>query len=217
MPVLLLSCCCSLLPASPMRRTGQLPVCSNARGSRGHWSSSPSPRASASSTTMNAPARLSRCVHVQGAEHSDRSGGRRHRRGGRDHPGTAPVTRSRTGTATRQRRAHSGSAASGATRGWPDELARRPICATSAEAHYGQLHEPVNVTEFWLDGSLRVSAEQQVGLLRGWSRAACRTGRTATTPSGPSCASTARRLIACMPRPVGRLATIWHRLVHRLC
>ncbi len=33
-------------------------------------------------------------------------------------------------------------------------------------AHYGQLHEPVNVTEFWLDGSLRVSAEQQVGLLR---------------------------------------------------
>jgi len=33
-------------------------------------------------------------------------------------------------------------------------------------AHYGQLREPVNVTEFWLDGSLRVSAEQQVGLLR---------------------------------------------------
>jgi len=34
------------------------------------------------------------------------------------------------------------------------------------QAHYGQLHEPVIVTEFWLDGSLRVSAEQQVGLLR---------------------------------------------------
>ena len=34
------------------------------------------------------------------------------------------------------------------------------------QAHYGQLHQPVNVTEFWLDGSLRVSAEQQMGLLR---------------------------------------------------
>jgi len=34
------------------------------------------------------------------------------------------------------------------------------------QAHYGQLREPFNTTEFWLDGSLRVSAVQQVGLLR---------------------------------------------------
>ncbi len=34
------------------------------------------------------------------------------------------------------------------------------------QAHYGQLREPFNATEFWLDGSLRVSAVQQVGLLR---------------------------------------------------
>jgi beta-lactamase class D len=34
------------------------------------------------------------------------------------------------------------------------------------QAHYGQLREPFNGTEFWLDGSLSISAEQQVAFLR---------------------------------------------------
>jgi beta-lactamase class D len=34
------------------------------------------------------------------------------------------------------------------------------------QAHYGQLREPFNGTEFWLDGSLTISAEQQIGLLK---------------------------------------------------
>ncbi len=33
-------------------------------------------------------------------------------------------------------------------------------------AHYGHLHEPFNETEFWLDGSLTISAEQQIAFLR---------------------------------------------------
>lgn len=33
-------------------------------------------------------------------------------------------------------------------------------------AHYGQLREPFNGTEFWLDGSLTISAEQQIDLLK---------------------------------------------------
>lgn len=34
------------------------------------------------------------------------------------------------------------------------------------QAHYGQLREPFNGTEFWLDGSLTISAEQQIELLK---------------------------------------------------
>lgn len=34
------------------------------------------------------------------------------------------------------------------------------------QAQYGRLREPFNETEFWLDGSLTVSAEQQVAFLR---------------------------------------------------
>ncbi|MBS67062.1 MAG: class D beta-lactamase [Pseudomonas sp.] len=34
------------------------------------------------------------------------------------------------------------------------------------QAHYGQLREPFNGTEFWLDGSLTISAEQQIDLLK---------------------------------------------------
>ena len=33
-------------------------------------------------------------------------------------------------------------------------------------ARYGQLQQPFNGTEFWLDGSLTISAEQQIGLLK---------------------------------------------------
>ena len=34
------------------------------------------------------------------------------------------------------------------------------------QANYGQLRQPFNATEFWLDGSLTISAEQQVAFLR---------------------------------------------------
>lgn len=34
------------------------------------------------------------------------------------------------------------------------------------QAHYGQLHEPFDGTQFWLDGSLTVTAEQQVAFLK---------------------------------------------------
>ncbi len=34
------------------------------------------------------------------------------------------------------------------------------------ESNYGQLQQPFNETEFWLDGSLTISAEQQVAFLR---------------------------------------------------
>ena len=34
------------------------------------------------------------------------------------------------------------------------------------QANYGQLRQPYNETEFWLDGALTISAEQQVAFLR---------------------------------------------------
>lgn len=50
------------------------------------------------------------------------------------------------------------------------ELARRigPVKypAYLHQASYGQLREPFNGTEFWLDGSLTISAEQQVAFLK---------------------------------------------------
>lgn len=50
------------------------------------------------------------------------------------------------------------------------ELARRvgavKYPAYLHQAHYGQLREPFNGTEFWLDGSLTISAEQQVAFLK---------------------------------------------------
>jgi len=71
------------------------------------------------------------------------------------------------------------------------------------QADYGELREPFNDTEFWLDGSLIVSANSRSRFSDASSSAACRIVQAATTPSRPSCRSTARRLIACMPRPAG--------------
>ena len=34
------------------------------------------------------------------------------------------------------------------------------------QAHYGELHEPFDSTRFWLDGSLQISAQEQIGFLR---------------------------------------------------
>lgn len=50
------------------------------------------------------------------------------------------------------------------------ELARRVGAAKYPaylrQAQYGQLHEPFDGTRFWLDGSLTISAEQQVAFLK---------------------------------------------------
>ena len=50
------------------------------------------------------------------------------------------------------------------------ELARRvgaeKYPAYLRQAQYGQLHEPFDGTQFWLDGSLTISAEQQVAFLK---------------------------------------------------
>lgn len=50
------------------------------------------------------------------------------------------------------------------------ELARRvgavKYPAYLRQAQYGQLHEPFDGTQFWLDGSLTINAEQQVAFLK---------------------------------------------------
>lgn len=50
------------------------------------------------------------------------------------------------------------------------QLARRvgsqKYLAYIQQSNYGQLRQPFNETEFWLDGSLTISAEQQVAFLR---------------------------------------------------
>nr|WP_242523449.1 penicillin-binding transpeptidase domain-containing protein [Thiocystis minor] len=58
---------------------------------------------------------------------------------------------------------------------WCDqELARRVGAETDRtairQAAYGALREPFNLTEFWLDGSLRVSAIEQVEFLKNVRR-----------------------------------------------
>lgn len=47
-----------------------------------------------------------------------------------------------------------------------EKIGEEPYRRYLREAEYGQLNEPFNLTTFWLDGSLTISAEEQIRFLR---------------------------------------------------